>query len=122
MSIEGSITALVTPMNEKGDLDYNSLEKLITFQIDSGISGLGAVGTTGESATLTIEEHLDVIKHLVKYDDGRIPIIAGSGSNCTAEAIETAGSIFKNADGYAKFIWTNLPDSNSEMIVKYKKQ
>ena len=56
MSIEGSITALVTPMNEKGDLDYNSLEKLINFQIDSGISGLVAVGTTGESATIDFED------------------------------------------------------------------
>ena len=56
MSIKGSITALVTPMNEKGDLDYQSLEKLINFQIDSGISGLVAVGTTGESATIDFED------------------------------------------------------------------
>ena len=58
MSIEGSITALVTPMNEKGYLDYNYLEKLINFQIDSGISGLVAVGTTGESATIDFEDHI----------------------------------------------------------------
>ena len=65
MSIEGSITPLVTPMNEKGDLDYNSLEKLINFQIDSGISGLVAVGTTGESATIDFEDHIKLIEFFI---------------------------------------------------------
>ena len=65
MSIKGSITALVTPMHENGDLDYNSLEKLINFQIDSGISGLVAVGTTGESATIDFSDHIKLIKFFV---------------------------------------------------------
>ena len=87
MSIKGSITALVTPMHENGDLDYNSLEKLINFQIDSGISGLVAVGTTGESATIDFSDHIKLIKFFVKSADGRVNIIAGTGGNSTEEAL-----------------------------------
>jgi 4-hydroxy-tetrahydrodipicolinate synthase len=87
MSIEGSITALVTPMNERGDLDFNSLEKLINFQIDSGISGLVAVGTTGESATIDFEDHLKLIEFFIKISNGRVHIIAGTGANSTEEAL-----------------------------------
>jgi len=87
MSIEGSITALVTPMNEKGDLDFYSLEKLINFQIDSGISGLVAVGTTGESATIDFEDHIKLIEFFIKISNGRVHIIAGTGANSTEEAL-----------------------------------
>ena len=87
MSIKGSITALVTPMHENGDLDYNSLEKLINFQIDSGISGLVAVGTTGESATIDFSDHIKLIKFFVESADGRVNIIAGTGANSTEEAL-----------------------------------
>ena len=87
MSIEGSITALVTPMNEKGDLDYTSLEKLINFQIDAGISGLVAVGTTGESATIDFEDHIKLIEFFIKISNGRVHIIAGTGANSTDEAL-----------------------------------
>ena len=87
MSIEGSITALVTPMNEKGDLDYSSLENLINFQIDSGISGLVAVGTTGESATIDFEDHIKLIEFFIKVSNGRVHIIAGTGANSTEEAL-----------------------------------
>ena len=87
MSIKGSITALVTPMNEKGELDYDSLEKLINFQIDSGISGLVAVGTTGESATIDFEDHIKLIEFFIKISNGRVHIIAGTGANSTEEAL-----------------------------------
>ena len=87
MSMKGSITALVTPMHENGDLDYNSLEKLINFQIDSGISGLVAVGTTGESATIDFSDHIKLIKFFVESADGRVNIIAGTGANSTEEAL-----------------------------------
>ena len=87
MSIKGSITALVTPMHENGDLDYDSLEKLINFQIDSGISGLVAVGTTGESATIDFSDHIKLIKLFVESADGRLKIIAGTGANSTEEAL-----------------------------------
>ena len=87
MLIKGSITALVTPMNEKGDLDYDSLEKLINFQINSGISGLVAVGTTGESATIDFNDHIKLIEFFVKINKGRVHIIAGTGANSTEEAL-----------------------------------
>ena len=87
MLIKGSITALVTPMNEKGDLDYDSLEKLINYQISSGISGLVAVGTTGESATIDFKDHIKLIEFYVKINNGRVHIIAGTGANSTEEAL-----------------------------------
>tara|TARA_B100000035_G_C21022356_1_gene564612 strand:+ start:632 stop:1522 length:891 start_codon:yes stop_codon:yes gene_type:complete len=87
MLIKGSITALVTPMNEKGDLDYDSLEELINFQINSGISGLVAVGTTGESATIDFKDHIKLIEFFVKVNKGRVHIIAGTGANSTEEAL-----------------------------------
>ena len=87
MFIKGSITALVTPMNEKGDLDYDSLEKLINYQINSGISGLVAVGTTGESATIDFKDHIKLIEFFVKVNQGRVHIIAGTGANSTEEAL-----------------------------------
>ena len=87
MHIKGSITALVTPMNEKGELDYDSLEKLINYQINSGISGLVAVGTTGESATIDFKDHIKLIEFFVKVNQGRVHIIAGTGANSTEEAL-----------------------------------
>ena len=99
MSIKGSITALVTPMKENGELDYSALEKLINFQIDSGISGLVAVGTTGESATIDFKDHIKLIEFFVKTASGRIPIIAGTGANSTDEALHlTKGAKESGAD------------------------
>ncbi|MGR9043808.1 MAG: 4-hydroxy-tetrahydrodipicolinate synthase [Gammaproteobacteria bacterium] len=86
--IQGSIVALVTPMDENGAIDKASLKKLIEFHIDQGTDSIVAVGTTGESATLNEEEHCDVIKSVVDYAAGRIPVIAGTGANSTSEAIE----------------------------------
>jgi 4-hydroxy-tetrahydrodipicolinate synthase len=88
-ALHGSLVALVTPMNSKGDIDFNSLEKLIEWHIANDTNGIVSVGTTGESATLTVDEHLKVIEHTVKCVNGRIPVIAGSGSNSTAQPIET---------------------------------
>ena len=88
-ALHGSLVALVTPMNSNGDIDFNSLEKLIEWHIANDTNGIVSVGTTGESATLTVDEHLKVIEHTIKCVNGRIPVIAGSGSNSTAQAIET---------------------------------
>lgn len=85
--IQGSIVALVTPMNEVGDVDMASLNRLVHFHIGQGTDALVAVGTTGESATLDEDEHCDVIKAIVDFSEGRIPVIAGTGSNSTKEAI-----------------------------------
>ena len=88
MKISGAITALATPMKVDGSLDFLSLEKLIEFQISEGINALVAVGTTGESATVDVKEHLEIIDFFIKISKGRVPIIAGTGANSTKEAIE----------------------------------
>ena len=85
--IKGSIVAIVTPMHADGSLDYASLDGLIDWHIAEGTNGIVIVGTTGESATVTVEEHCALIKHCVDRVAGRIPVIAGSGGNSTAEAI-----------------------------------
>jgi 4-hydroxy-tetrahydrodipicolinate synthase len=85
--IQGSIVALVTPMYENGAIDKESLEKLVKYHINQGTDALVAVGTTGESATLSENEHCEIIKTVVDYVSGRIPVIAGTGSNSTIEAI-----------------------------------
>lgn len=86
--LKGSITALITPMTADGAVDYDALAKLIDWQISEGTHALVAVGTTGESATLSMAEHCAVIEFFVKYVNGRVPVIAGTGANNTAEAIE----------------------------------
>ncbi len=85
--IQGSIVALVTPMYESGEVDKESLKKLVEYHIEQGTDALVAVGTTGESATLDENEHCDVIKSVVDFVGGRIPVIAGTGANSTTEAV-----------------------------------
>jgi len=86
--IKGSIVAIVTPMHADGSLDYPGLNKLIDWHIAEGTDGIVIVGTTGESATVSVEEHCALVKATVEHAKGRIPIIAGAGGNSTAEAIE----------------------------------
>jgi 4-hydroxy-tetrahydrodipicolinate synthase len=85
--IQGSIVALVTPMDNGGTVDKDSLKKLLEYHIEQGTDAVVAVGTTGESATLNEDEHCEVIKAVVDYVAGRIPVIAGTGANSTSEAI-----------------------------------
>lgn len=84
---KGSITALVTPFKD-GKLDIGAYERFIAFQIDSGTHGIVPCGTTGESPTISGEEHKSLIETAVKSAKGKIPVIAGTGSNCTDEAVE----------------------------------
>ena len=83
----GSIVALVTPFNTDGEVDFDSLKKLVEYHVAAGSDGLVAVGTTGESSTLTIEEHVKVVNKIVEFADGRIPVIAGTGANATHESV-----------------------------------
>lgn len=85
-SFNGVYTALVTPLKDN-KVDYGSLEKLVERQISQGISGLIPVGTTGESPTLDYDEHLEVVRTVVKVSNGRVPVYAGTGSNSTDEAV-----------------------------------
>ncbi len=86
----GSITALITPMNRDGSLDFTSFENLVNWQIEEGTSALCAMGTTGESPTLSHSEHHAVVERTIKVSGGRVPVIAGAGSNSTSEAIDLA--------------------------------
>ena len=85
--LSGSMVALVTPMTASGDLDWKALDGLIRWHLDSGTRGIVPTGTTGESATLSTEEHLQVIKRAVGLAAGQVPVVAGTGSNSTAEAV-----------------------------------
>ena len=86
--ITGSMVALVTPMHANGGLDWDALAALIEWHIEQGTHAIVAMGTTGESATLSFEEHIAVVRSAVNQVRGRIPVIAGTGANSTSEAIE----------------------------------
>ncbi len=88
--ITGSIVALITPMQADGSVDYAALRKLIDWHIAEGTDCIGVVGTTGESPTVNVEEHCEIIRVSVEQAKGRVPIMAGCGANSTAEAIELA--------------------------------
>ena len=85
---KGSMVALATPMHDDGSVDDAALADLVEFHIDAGTDAIVAVGTTGESATLTVPEHASVIKRIIQLAGKRVPVIAGTGANATAEAIE----------------------------------
>ena len=86
--IVGSIVALVTPMHDDGAVDYDGLRRLIDWHIAQGTDCIGVVGTTGESPTVSVDEHCEIIRVSVAHAKGRVPIMAGTGGNSTAEAIE----------------------------------
>jgi len=93
MTLTGTFTALVTPFNQDGSVDYMALRDLVKWQLDNGVEGLVPVGTTGESPTLDIHEHLKVIATTVEAAAGRATIIAGTGANSTAEAVELTTAV-----------------------------
>ena len=84
----GIATALTTPMTSSGAIDYDAYGRLIDWQIESGVAGLVTCGTTGEASTMTAEEHRQTIAFAVKRAAGRVPVIAGTGANCTEKAVE----------------------------------
>lgn len=86
--IVGSIVALVTPMHDDGRIDFDGLRRLIDWHVAEGTDCVGVVGTTGESPTVTVDEHCEIIRVAVEHAKGRVPIMAGTGGNSTAEAIE----------------------------------
>ena len=90
VALKGSIVALVTPMHEDGSVDYPSLRKLIDWHIAEGTNCIGVVGTTGESPTVNVQEHCEIIRVAVEQAAGRVPVMAGCGANSTHEAIELA--------------------------------
>ncbi|MFT5258742.1 MAG: 4-hydroxy-tetrahydrodipicolinate synthase, partial [Gammaproteobacteria bacterium] len=110
----GSMVALVTPMQEDGNVDYPALEQLVNFHIENQTDAIVSVGTSGESATLSHDEHMDVVKHTLLFANGRVPIIAGTGSNSTSEAIELTARA-KNSGAAAALIvvpYYNKPEQH----------
>ena len=118
--LQGSLVALVTPMLPNGDVDYPCLENLIDWHIDQGTNGIVSVGTTGESATLNVKEHLDVIAFTINHADNRIPVIAGSGANSTREAIDLTKESKRLGADYALIVtpYYNKPNQNG-LIAHY---
>ena len=92
--LNGSLVALITPMLKNGEVDFISLGKLIDWHIDEGTNGIVSVGTTGESATVNVNEHIKIIEYTVKHVNKRIPVIAGTGANSTSEAIDLTKEAF----------------------------
>lgn len=88
LRIQGSIVAIVTPFHQDGSVNFSKLGELVDWQIQNGTDGIVALGTTGESATMTDEEDDAVLEYVLKRVNGRIPVIVGSGSNCTASMLE----------------------------------
>ena len=86
--LQGSFVALVTPMSPNGSLDFDALRGLVEWHVESGTNGIVSVGTTGESATVSVQEHLKTIEKTIEFVDGRLPVIAGTGGNSTQEAVE----------------------------------
>ena len=120
--LQGSFVAIVTPFKKNGEVDYAALENLIDWHIAEGTNGIVSVGTTGESATLSIYEHIDVIEHTVKYVNKRLPVIAGTGANSTQEAIDLSiEAKLKGAD-FTLLVtpYYNKPNQNG-LIAHYEK-
>ena len=121
IELRGTLTALVTPFSEDGSVDLEALERIVRWQVASGIHGLVPCGTTGEGATLTDEEHHDVIATVVRTAEGRVPVVAGCGSNDT---VRTVAAARRAADAGADALLVVTPYYNkpnrSGMIAHYK--
>jgi 4-hydroxy-tetrahydrodipicolinate synthase len=120
--LNGSLVALVTPMISGGGIDFDALNKLIDWHIQEGTNGIVSVGTTGESATVNFEEHIEVIKHTISYVDGRLPVIAGTGANSTLEALDLTKEAKMIGADYALIVtpYYNKP-SQKGLIEHYTK-
>ena len=93
MKLSGSITAMITPFDTKGEVDYGKLKAIVEEQVAAGVEGICAVGTTGESPTLSHEEHHKVIEKTIEFANGKVAIVAGTGANSTSEAISLTKAV-----------------------------
>ena len=117
--LQGSFVALVTPMLENGSLDFNALEALIEWHIESGTNGIVSVGTTGESATVSVPEHLEIINKTINFVDRRVPVIAGTGGNSTQEAIELTQTAAELGADYALLVTPYYNKPNQEGLFQH---
>ena len=120
--LNGSFVALVSPMKSNGDIDHSALKKLIDWHIEEGTDGIVSVGTTGESATVNFNEHIELIKYTVDYVNNRVPVIAGTGANSTSEALDLTIESEKNGADYALLVtpYYNKP-TQAGLIKHYTK-
>ena len=119
--LKGSIPAIITPFN-KGELDFDSFAKLLNWQIKEGISGVAVCGTTGESPTLTHDEHMQLVEFAVKTVGGKIPVIAGTGSNSTKEAIEFTKHAYKSGANYGLVVTPYYNKPNQKGLINHFKK
>jgi 4-hydroxy-tetrahydrodipicolinate synthase len=117
--LQGSFVALVTPMLADGSLDFNALEELIDWQIESGTNGIVAVGTTGESATVSVKEHLKILEKTIDFVRGRVPVVAGTGANSTQEAIELTQKAAELGADYALLVTPYYNKPNQEGLFQH---
>ena len=117
--LQGSFVALVTPMSPDGDLDFHALEALIEWHIESGTNGIVSVGTTGESATVSVAEHLEIIEKTIDFVDRRVPVIAGTGGNSTQEAIELTQTASELGADYALIVTPYYNKPNQEGLFQH---
>lgn len=117
--LQGSFVALVTPMLADGSPDFNALEELIDWQIESGTNGIVAVGTTGESATVSVKEHLKILEKTIDFARGRVPVVAGTGANSTQEAIELTQKAAELGADYALLVTPYYNKPNQEGLFQH---
>jgi len=119
--LKGSIPAIITPFN-KGEIDFDSFAKLLKWQIKEGISGVTVCGTTGESPTLTHDDHMQLVEFAVKTVSGKIPVIAGTGSNSTKEAIEFTKHAYKAGANYGLVVTPYYNKPNQKGLINHFKK
>ena len=117
--LQGSFVALVTPMSTNGSLDFNALEGLIEWHIESGTDGIVSVGTTGESATVSVPEHLEIIEKTIEFVDRRVPVIAGTGGNSTQEAVELTQKASELGADYVLIVTPYYNKPNQEGLYQH---
>jgi len=117
--LQGSLVALVTPMEADGSLDFDALGGLIEWQIESGTDGIVSVGTTGESATVSVPEHLEIIEKTIEFVDGRVPVIAGTGGNSTQEAVELTQKASELGADYVLIVTPYYNKPNQEGLFQH---
>ena len=117
--LQGSLVALVTPMKADGSLDFDALGGLIEWQIESGTDGIVSVGTTGESATVSVPEHLEIIEKTIEFVDGRVPVIAGTGGNSTQEAVELTQKASELGADYVLIVTPYYNKPNQEGLFQH---
>ena len=117
--LQGSFVALVSPMLENGSLDFDALEALVEWHIESETNGIVSVGTTGESATVSVPEHLEIIKKTIDFVDGRVPVIAGTGGNSTQEAVELTQTAAELGADYALIVTPYYNKPNQEGLFQH---